>query len=183
MLNKNIPGTNIEFSNSDDVLSVFKPIIESTGGLSLSQLCNITGLQASTIQNWVKRGFVPRPEGKRYYERHLYRVLLIAAMRDCLNIEEIGELMVLINGDTDDVNDDIISEARLYDCFCKAIRGLDEASLDEEKIAETIEKILEGERTSHKDRLLLALKVMVYAYIAGNCLSFIKNNLDRLRRI
>ena len=114
---KIIPGTNIAYGDNKDAFSVLRPMIQITGGLSLGQICRITNLQSSTIQNWVKRGFVPRPEHKKYYERHLSRILLISALRDCMNIEDIGELMVLINGDTDDAGDDIISETALYDVF------------------------------------------------------------------
>ena len=62
-----------------------------------------------------------------------------------MNIEDIGELMHLINGDTDDESDDIISETALYDNFCKAVKGLEEFSLDHETIDETINAILEKE--------------------------------------
>jgi len=182
MLTKMIPGTNIAYTESDDAFSVFKPMIEITGGLSLGQVCSITGLQTSTIQNWVKRGFVPHPDNKKYYERHLSRILLISALRECMNIEEIGELMKLINGDADDESDDIVSESRLYDYFCKSIRNLETKHLSDEYITGTIETILENENSSCKDRLLPALKVMVYAFISGACLKEINLNLSILRK-
>ena len=181
MQTKMIPGTNIEYGSNDDAFSVLRPMIEITGGFSLGQICRITDLQASTIQNWVKRGYVPRPEHKKYYERHLSRILLISALRECMNIEDIGELMRLINGDTDDESDDIISETALYDDFCKAVKALEEFSRDHEKIDMTIRSILEKEDETVKERLILALKVMVYAYISGICLKQIGLNLHRLR--
>ncbi len=181
MQTKMIPGTNIEYGSNEDAFSVLRPMIEITGGFSLSQICRITDLQPSTIQNWVKRGYVPRPEHKKYYERHLSRILLISALRECMNIEDIGELMHLINGDTDDESDDIISETALYDNFCKAVKGLEEFSLDHETIDETINAILEKEEESVRERLSMALKVMVYAYISGICLQQINDNLHRLR--
>ena len=118
MLSKTIPGTNIEYRNNKEASQIIEEMIEITGGLSLSQICKITNLQTSTIQNWVKRKYVPRPDHKKYYERHISRILLISALRECMNIEDIGELMSMINGDTDDETDDIISETRLYDYFC-----------------------------------------------------------------
>ncbi len=176
-----IPGTNIEYGQSDDAFSVLRPMIEITGGLSLGQICRITGLQSSTIQNWVKRGYVPHPDQKKYYERHLSRILLISALRECMNIEEIGELMMLINGDTDDESDDIISETKLYDYFCKAVKNLNELSLEGENIENSIAKILKNEDEANMDKLTLALKVMVYAYISGLCLKKIEVNLKGLR--
>ena len=131
MLSKLIPGTSIEYAEQNDAISVFRPLLAITGGLSLSQICTIADLQPSTIQNWVKRGFVPHPENKKYTERHLFRILLISALRDGMNIEDVGELMVLINGDADDESDDIISEERLYDYFCQAVKSLHRHSLSE----------------------------------------------------
>ena len=181
MLTKTIPGTNIAYSDSDNAFSVFRPMIEITGGLSLGQICTITGLQSSTIQNWVKRGFVPHPENKKYYERHLSRILLISALRDCLDIDEIGELMKLINGDTDDESDDIISESRLFDYFCIAVKNMEQQSLSDDYISEKLEAILQGEEVFYKEKLFKALKVMVYGYIVGVCLGRIDKNMDALR--
>ena len=182
MLTQRIPGTNIPYTESHDAFSVFRPMLEITGGLSLGQICKITDLQASTIQNWIKRGYVQRPERKKYYERHLSRLLLISSLRDCMNIEEIGELMVLINGDTEDTSDDIVSESKLYDYFCKAIKEMDDKTLEEKTIDEVVKKILKDEDKANKDRIACALKVMIYAFISGNCKRQINANLDLLRK-
>jgi hypothetical protein len=96
-----------------------------------------------------------------------------------MNIDEIGELMVLINGDTDDETDDIVSESSLYDYFCKTVRSMDQRELNDEYIEETILNILKD--TDHQDKMLPALKVMVYAYVSGKCLKQIKINLSKLR--
>ena len=181
MQTKTIPGTNINYTETHDAFSVFRPMIEITGGLSLGQVCKITDLQPSTIQNWIKRSYVPRPENKKYYERHLSRILLISALRECMNIEEIGELMVLINGDTEDESDDIISESKLYDYFCKAIKELDGKDLNDSTIDSIVNKVLINEEKQVRVKLVYALKVMTYAFISGNCLKRIKENLNALR--
>lgn len=161
----NIPGTNMAYEDGEDAFSMFRPMLEVTGGLSLSQVCSLTGLQASTIQNWVKRSYVPHPVNKKYEERHLARILLISALRDCINIEQIGELMISINGDTDDENDDIVSESKLYDYYVRSIRQLNIESIDDNEIEKTVKDILNTEM--HKDELVLALKMMIYAYISS----------------
>ena len=181
MIENTVPGTVIPQAEKEGMFSVFRPMIKATGGLSLGQVCSITGLEPAVIQNWVKRGFVPRPEHKKYYERHLSRILLISALRDCMNIEDIGELMVLINGDTDDEGDDIISETALYDVFCEAVRELDERSLNMQEIEHCIDELVLHEDRNAKERLSMALKVMVYAYLCGKCLKQIQLNLSRLR--
>ncbi len=180
MLTKLIPGTSIEFAEQKDAISVFRPLLAITGGLSLSQICTIADLQPSTIQNWVKRGFVPHPENKKYTERHLFRILLISALRDGMNIEEIGELMVLINGDADDESDDIISEERLYDYFCQATKALQHKSFSERDIDAAISDILK-EQSDETGRLARALKIMIYGYITGICQKKVYDNLALLK--
>ena len=181
MLSNLIPGTNIEYGEGTEPFGVVKTMIKGTGGLSLSQVAKITGLQASTIQNWVKREFVPRPVDKKYYERHLSRIMVISALRDCMNIEEIGELMHLINGDTEDVMDDIVLEENLFNYFCKIINLIDEQALNDATIEKTIRDSLVNEDEKNRGKLTTALKVMIYAYIAGKCYEYINENMNILR--
>ena len=180
MLTDTIPGTNLKYGDNQDAFSVLRPMLDITGGLSLGQICTITGLQPSTIQNWVKRSYVPHPVNKKYEERHLSRILLISALRNSMNIEEIGELMTLINGETDDESDDIISESQLYDYFCQIIMNLQEDNLDKNNIDKVIKKLIKNE--IHKDKLLSALRIMVYAYIVGICRNYIDADLNNLRK-
>ena len=182
-MNEKIPGTNMTYGNGNDAFSVFRPMIEVTGGLSLSQICSITGLQPSTIQNWVKRDYIPRPENKKYFERHLARILLISALRECMNIEDIDVLMTTINGDTQDESDDIISDSKLYDYFCNSIKNLSSMTLDDKQIEDSIIQTLENEDDDIKAKLVCALKVMIYAYISGICQKEVNENLKLLQNL
>ena len=47
-----------------------RPAFVVTGGLMLSQVVEMTGLGSSTIQNWIKRGWIMSPVDKKYSERH-----------------------------------------------------------------------------------------------------------------
>ena len=61
MSEMHVPGTVMPLSDiSGGMFSIFRPMIEAADGLSLGQVCAITGLEYSTVQNWVKRGFVDR---------------------------------------------------------------------------------------------------------------------------
>ena len=93
MTEKMVPGTAIPYADSNGMFAMFRPLIRATDGLTLGQVCAITGLEVSTIQNWVKRKFVPRPVEKKYHERQLARILLISALRDGMKIDAIGELL------------------------------------------------------------------------------------------
>lgn len=171
MKDKIIPGTVLPYAEIDgSMFSFFLPMLKATDGLSLGQVCSITGLEVSTIQNWVKRGFVAHPVKKKYHERHLARILMISAVRDSMKIEQIGALMKAVNGDTEDTSDDIISEPLLYDYLCEAIREIDSYVSDEEEIRAVIERVTEDYSypdENARERLMLALLVMVTAYISA----------------
>ena len=89
------------------------------GGMVLSQVANITGLEPHTIQNWVKRGFLTPPQKKRYTQRQLCRILIINMLRAALPLEQICGLLEYINGHLDDESDDLIDDSQLYFLFVK----------------------------------------------------------------
>lgn len=89
------------------------------GGITLSQVANIAGLEAYAIQNWVKRGFLTSPEKKRYSLRQLCRILNINMLKSVLPMEQICGLLEYINGDLDDESDDLIDDSRLYFMFIR----------------------------------------------------------------
>jgi len=161
-----ILGTNMEYVSGGGMFSVLKPLIKATNGLTLSQVCAITGLEPSTIQNWVKRGYVAHPVNKKYFERQLARILLISALRDSMKIENIGLLMAMINGNANDESDDIITEEQLYDYFCAVITMVNESVPVEEEIDALLSEY-QPPRDSDKETLKKALAVMVSAYTAA----------------
>ena len=69
-----LPGTIIDFSEQaeENAFSLIEPILTVTGGITLSQLSALTGLQGSTIQNWIKRGWVSATTDKKYTERQAH---------------------------------------------------------------------------------------------------------------
>ncbi len=165
-----VPGAVIPRDGGDGMFAMFRPLIQATGGLSLRQVCSVTGLEASTIQNWIKRGFVSHPAEKKYRERQLARILLISALRGCMKIESIGALLATVNGDADDTRDDIISEERLYDYLCaiigRAENGMPDMGEIPKIVREATEDYVPTDDTA-AERLNDALTVMVYAYVAG----------------
>ena len=123
MTEEYIPGTTIPKGGAigKGMFAALRPMIEAANGLTLAQVCAITGLESSTVQNWVKREFVAHPVNKKYGDRHLARILMISMLRDSLKIDDVGELMRLINGDAEDESDDIIAETALYDLLCEVV--------------------------------------------------------------
>ena len=89
------------------------------GGMVLSQVANITGLEAYAIQNWVKRGFLTPPEHKRYTMHQLCRIININMLKAALSLEQICGLLSYVNGDLSDESDDLIDDATLYFLFVR----------------------------------------------------------------
>lgn len=163
-----LPGTNIPLppGRRDNLFHVLDPVFAvSPGGLLLSQVTEMTGLNAATIQNWVKRGWVSNPVNKRYGELHVARILLINLMRPAMQMEKIAALLRKINGSVDDRADDIIPEPQLYSLLAAMVLQLDEQKrIDHESVTALIGAQLEGYEgpvPDAKDRLTDALTLML----------------------
>ncbi len=163
----NVPGTviPIEKSTGPGGEGFLQGIFAATSGLMLSQVREITGLDTPALQNWIKRGWVTPPEGKRYNIDQVARILIINMLRDVLQLEKIAFLLKYINGSVYDRSDDIIPESALYDYICRIMNACGEtesAGGIKEKIdactADYAEKIPGG-----TERLHLALKIIILA--------------------
>lgn len=139
------------------------------GGMVLSQVSNLTGLENYTIQNWVKRGFLTKPENKRYSLRQLCRIININMLKSVLPIDRICSLLCYVNGRLDDESDDVIDDSQLYFMFVRlAARSkelyredLREAVLEEE-LADYAEPI-----PGARERVKQALRIMLTAWLAA----------------
>lgn len=171
MAEKLIPGTNMPYADiKGGMFSLFRPMIEAADGLSLSQVCSITSLEYSTVQNWVKRGYVDHPVKKKYFERQFARILIISSLRDSMQIDRIAELLSMVNGSVFDESDDIIPEGKLYDYLCEVIRRLDNVGVSEDETLRVINEVTAdyvGPTADAHHRLVTALTVMVYAHVSG----------------
>ena len=111
-------------------------------------MSGIAGLEPYTVQNWVKRGFLQPPRGKRYDMEQVCRILNINLLKGALTLEQSRQLISYINGDLTDESDDLIDDTLLYFYFVRlAARAQDLGDKDEK-----LEKVL---------------KVMLTAWLAG----------------
>ena len=165
-----IPGTVLEIQreNADGVEEMFSSMFLA-GGIVLSQVSNITGLEPYTVQNWVKRGFLSPPQRKRYSLNQLCRILQINMLKSVLPLEQICGLLSYINGKLDEESDDIIDESQLYFLFVRLAsraRELDDPATWEQALAEALADYQEpvpGARA----RIEKALRVMLTAWVAA----------------
>lgn len=170
MREKLLPGTATTYSERGEKgFSKIEMLLDATGGLSLSQVCAVTGLEGSTIQNWVKRGWVAHPLGKKYEEVHISRILIINALKECIKLEHIALLMSYVNGSPDNADDDIIKESALYNYLCDALQKMgqvnDHSRGGIESVVEVVIKDYRGPRADSRIRIRNALTVMIFACV------------------
>jgi DNA-binding transcriptional MerR regulator len=115
-----IPGTTLtgERENADRTDGLFQSMFLA-GGLTLSQVASITGLEPYTIQNWVKRGFLPPPQGKRYNMEQVCRLINMNILKGTMPLEQILHLMSYLNGSLADESDDLVDDTMLFFLFVK----------------------------------------------------------------
>lgn len=171
-MNRLIPGTTMKFSEQarESAFSLISPVLEATGGLTLSQLSKLTGLEGTTIQNWIKRGWVSATNGKKYSEQQILRILLINMLRKAMKLEDIANLMRYINGDVEDKSDDIIDEVLLYNILCRIIfTAEDEGAFVPDKVRELVSREIADYTSEIADveKLRKAMFVMVMGYRSG----------------
>ena len=163
----NIPGSTLEgnLEDADQLDQVFGAMF-LPGGMVLSQVARISGLEPHTIQNWVKRGFLSPPQEKRYTLRQLCRILNINMLKGALTMDQICGLLSYINGALDDESDDLIDDAELYFMFVKlAVRSRNQHSFQEWE--QTILTVLEQYQEpvpGAKERIRKVLKIMIAAW-------------------
>ena len=151
-----LPGTVLEADQqeAEHVQALLQPMFLA-GGMVLSQVSSITGLEPYIIQNWVKRGFLAPPRNKRYTLRQLCRILNINMLKGVLPM--------------DDESDDLIDDSALYFMFVRlAVRAreLDRTGEWDSAIAQVLADYQEP-TPGAKQRIAQVLRVMIVGYIAS----------------
>ncbi|MBP7174604.1 MAG: DUF1836 domain-containing protein [Thermoclostridium sp.] len=161
------PGTTVQISST----GLLEGIFNVTNGITLSQVCEITGLEASTIQNWIKRGYVSPPVNRKYSKNHLGRIILISLFRGTFVIERVASLISYVNGDLLDRSDDIMDDSDIYQCLCDVLITSDNkvdvhGSHLQQKLDERL-KTFQEPFPGAKNRLRLILEALVYACLSA----------------
>jgi len=182
-MNWTIPGTvlRIERENADGVEEMFSSMFLA-GGMVLSQVASITGLEPYTVQNWVKRGFLSPPKNKRYSMQQLCRILHINMLKSVLPLERICSLLGYINGKLDDEGDDIIDDATLYFLFVRLAarsKQLDDPAAWKQAMEEALCNYREPVPGA-RERIENALRIMLIANVASKMAQTAERMLDEL---
>ncbi len=165
-----IPGTTLQVDRveADRTEEKFRSMFLA-GGMVLGQVAQITGLEPYTIQNWVKRGFLPPPTNRRYTLSQLCRVIQINMLKNALSLETVCDLLMYINGKLDESSDDIIDDATLYFLFVRLAaraRELESPQMRSAALEEALAAYTEPVPGA-KARIEKALQIMLTAWLAA----------------
>ena len=178
-MNWTIPGTTLEAqrSNADRTENLFQSMFLA-GGLTLSQVARITGLENHTIQNWVKRGFLPPPQNKRYNMEQVCRIININILKGNMPLEQIVKLMAYLNGDLADESDDLVDDTKLFFMFVSLAaraRHIGGTETWDDALAQITADYVEPVPGA-REKLCKVLKIMLTTWIAN----LVKAAADRM---
>jgi hypothetical protein len=112
---------------------------------------------------------VTHPKGKRYEEKHIARILLINALKECIKLEHISFLMTYINGPDGDTGEVIIKESELFNFLCDALERMehtdDLSRGGVESVVESAIRSYSGSKPGSRLRIRKALSLMIYACV------------------
>ena len=169
-MNWTIPGTTLQAERelADQTERLFQPMFLA-GGLTLSQVSTVTGLEPYTIQNWVKRGFLSGPKNKRYDMEQVCRIININLLRSTLPLEQITGLMAYLNGDLTDESDDLVDDTMLFFLFVRLAaraRYIGGTKAWDDALVEITEDYVEPVPGA-RDKLIKVLKIMLTIWCAN----------------
>ena len=176
-----IPGTILNRKSMGDVtgLEFLSKIFYLSDGIMLTQIREISGIDGSTLQNWVKRGWVANSKLKRYNIDQVAHILTINMLRNCMQLDKIAFLVRYVNGNLEDQSDDIIRDSELYDYICCILDKL--TNKNSEHTFDTLRECIENATVTYeekvtgaKKRLDNALEIIITAYYS----SLLKRSVD-----
>ena len=178
-----IPGTILtaEMADADRIEEQFRAMFLA-GGMVLSQVASLTGLEPYTVQNWVKRGFLTKPQGKRYTLRQLCRILNINLIKSVMPLEQICQMLSFVNGQLDNEQDDLIDDSVLYFLFVRAAvhyRTMHNADTRDSYLAEVL-KDYEEPIPGARERVEKVLRIMLTAWAAAQFRRHAENMIKQL---
>ena len=180
----NIPGTILNRDKMDGAtgLEFLDKVFFITDKIMLAQIREITGIDGTTLQNWLKRGWVGTPNKKSYTKEHLARILIINMMRDTMQLSRIIFILQYVNGKSEE--DKIVKESVLYGYICKV---LDRLSENGEISGAGIDGIISDVLSDYEEpvsgagrRLSVGIKVITITYYSALIKAEAESILDSL---
>ena len=160
-----LPGTTVEL-NIDNGAADFLNSLFAANGLVLSQVLQLTGLSAHTVQNWVKRKFVDPPVNKKYDCDQFCTIVMINMLNDIFQIDQIKKMIDyvgIIYGKN--------APTLIYMCFVDLLRKLPEDAIREATgVDEIINNVIEENGITDPEaanRIRKVLDIMILTHISA----------------
>ena len=90
------------------------------------------GLTASMVNNYVKHGYLPKPDKKKYQRKQIARLIAITTLKSVFSIQEIAQTLNTLNTDTnseelynafvDYMNEDIDPANPIIRASCQTVK-------------------------------------------------------------
>ena len=179
-----IPGTVLSVSKEEtNVENLFRSMF-LPGGMVLSQVSSITGLEPYTVQNWVKRGFLSPPRNKRYDMEQVCRIININILKGTMPLDQIIKLMRYLNGDLTDESDDLVDDTLLFFLFARLAaraRYIGGSQTWDDALIQVTEDYNEPIRGA-RQKLIKVLKVMLTVWLANRLKAEAERMLETLEK-
>ena len=156
-------GCNIDFRAYESIEAAIEK--ELHDGMMLSALSSVTGVDASTVQNWVKRGYLENPQGKKYSQSHAARIILLNTLKEAVPLERAAEIIEKT------VSDCKVSEKQLLAALLQTlVRATRFNSIDKDSLNSVVNSQLRdmgySDKTLSKAVFTLALAALSASYRA-----------------
>ncbi len=160
-----LPGTTVEL-NIDNGVQEFLNSLFAANGLVLSQVLQLTGLSAHTVQNWVKRKFLSPPVNKKYDRDQFCTIVMINMLNDIFQIDQIKKMIDYVKFCCKEQAPSLI-----YTCFVDLLRAIPQDAVREATgVEEMIERVVKEngmEEPQLAERMKKVLDIMILAHISA----------------
>lgn len=159
-----LPGTTVEVNENTNAQGFLESAF-ATGGLVLSQVVQLTGLEPHTIQNWVKRKFIDAPAQKKYDCNTFCRIAIINMLKDIFHIERIIHMLEYVCR-----ADPAIDNTAIYTAFSDVVATVPPDAITEQTDVDgIIKKTLDAHHIGETagQRLQTVLKIMILSFISA----------------
>ena len=170
-MNEHLPGTLISVTKEhlQNVDGILEPMFLMEG-MQLRQVTQLLGIEAHTVQNWVKRKFVESPVNKFYNRDRFVRLAILNYFKDVFSLEGIIELLKMANQDSE-----------VYSAFCGLLAA---APVDpirsETKLNDMIDKVIDQQKFDYKKTSREQIKKLLTVLYTAHLSIVLKKEAERL---
>lgn len=97
--------------------------------VSLANLCELTSLKSTSIQNWIKRDIkelIGAPElGKKYSIEQTAMLLIVKDLKSTFEFEKIRNILIIVFNTLSDRSDDLINPIKFYEIYAIVLDSFD----------------------------------------------------------